>query len=136
MIIKPYPKSLKKLLQGSINLEGADIKALLLTDSYTFVSTHEFISDLTGEVTGGSYARQAVTLTAAADPTNQYAYVTPAAGVAFTAITGSVQYVIIAKDTGTGSTSPLILCIDLGSPVILTGQTFNVTFTGNLLELG
>ena len=134
MIINVFPKGLKKILQAGINMEGADIKALLLTSSYTFDVTDEFISDLTGEATG--YTRQACSLTAAADTDNPYAYLTAAGVLTFPTVTGAIRYVVIAKDTGIAGTSPLILCIDLEAATTLTGQNCKTTFTGNVLEIG
>jgi hypothetical protein len=71
MIIRSYPKSMKKLLQGAMNLEGTNIKALLLDNSYAYDATDEFISDLIWEISTGGYARQTLTLPAGADTTGQ-----------------------------------------------------------------
>jgi hypothetical protein len=136
MIIRTYPIAMKKLLQGAINLEGTDIKALLLNNTYTYDATDEFISDLAGEISGGGYARQTVTLTAGADTTNNFGYVTPSGNLQFNAVTGTVKHLVIAKDTGNNATSPVILAVEFITPYVLTSNIFRVIFTGNLLEIG
>lgn len=57
-----FPKEFKKLLgNAGIDLATADIRAIPLTDAYTFADTHQFASSLSGEVTTNGGTRLALT---------------------------------------------------------------------------
>ena len=109
-----YPSFLLKLLKGDIDFDTVTVKALLLTDSAIFDGTDVFISDLSHEVAGGSYARQTVTVTSGSD--TDMAYLTPAAAITFTAVPGTVQFVVFHVVGAGDASSPLICCVDLGPP--------------------
>ena len=58
MASKWYGKGLLEVHKGNIDLDGATIVAILCTSSYTpNQDTHEFVTDLTNELSGGGYAR-------------------------------------------------------------------------------
>lgn len=101
-----------RLVKGDVDLDTATVKALLVGSGYTFnADTHDFLDDITGEVTGTGYTAGGVTLTGV---TTTYDAATnrvkvDAADAAFgtvtlTGVTGLVTYV----STGTPATSPLM----------------------------
>lgn len=53
-----YPEYFVQSGQGNIDVTTDTIQCLLVTESYTYDNTDEDVADLSGEVTGGSYARQ------------------------------------------------------------------------------
>lgn len=113
-----YPTAKKKFLDGNINLLSDTIKVSLVDlNDYTYSSSHEFYSTLSA--TGGVVAT--ATLSGKATTDGQFT----ANNVTFTAVTGDQsEAVIIWKDTGTASTSPLIAFIDTfesGMPVTPNG---------------
>lgn len=110
-----YPKGAEKILGGSVNLTSDTIKACLVSNSYTYSTAHEFVSDLgtrigtdqtlTGKsVTGGVF--DATDLDFGSLPPGD-----------------TVKAVVIYKDTGNASTSPVLAHLDSGASVGLPFAT-------------
>jgi len=111
-----YKKGKKKLLDADIDLLVDTIKAVLIdTGTYTVnLTSHEFYSDLSGVV------GTPVTMTGKSTTNGIF----DADDVTFSAVTGSTpEAVVIYKDTGTTTTSPLIAYIDgiTGLPITPNG---------------
>lgn len=112
------------------------IKVALHTSTYTPVQdTHEFFSSATNELAGGSgYTAGGATLASKTvtydSATNKVVF--DAADVTWTASGGNIgpfRYGVIYKDTGTGSTSPLIAYVDFASDqTITTGNTGTIVW--------
>lgn len=105
-------------------LTGATIKALLVTSTYTYnEDTHDFLNDITGEVSAGGYSRQTLTGVSVDYDAAQGVVIT-ADNLNFgtfnaTNVLGPIFFI----DTGTPSTSELI-CADVqGEPSDLTAST-------------
>lgn len=122
-----YDKGREKFLNGAINWTTDNIKAYLVRGYTVNTSTHEFVSDITGAGGGTIVATSAnlgtKTSTAGVADAADVTYATVAAGAA-------TQHVIIAKDTGTTTTSPLIAVIDTatGLPVTPNGGDITVVW--------
>lgn len=118
-----YDLGRQGFLDGSIDWDTDTIKACLVdTGTYTVnLSTHEFLSDLSGIVaTSGALSSKTVA-----------AGVADAADVTFTAVTGaSVEAIVLYKDTGVAGTSRLIAYIDTatGLPVTPNGGDISVAW--------
>lgn len=120
-----FDKARQRFLEGNFNWNTDTIKAVLVdTGTYTVnLSAHEFLSDIgTGAriSVSGSFASKATTGGAA-----------DAADVTFSSVTGaSIEAIVIYKDTGTDSTSPLIAFIDTatGLPITPNGGDIIVTW--------
>lgn len=114
-----YPKGLEAFLNGSINWASDTIKAALVKTAYTYSSAHDFYDDVSTNVLGTPQTIGSKTTTSG---------VADGADVTFTALTGTaVSYILIYKDTGTPSTSPLIALIDDYTGLPLTPDGTNVT---------
>jgi len=100
-----YPIAKKALLDADIDLSVDTIKIVLLTSSYTYSASHDFLNDISaGYRVSTSAALSSKTTTGGAFD---------AADVTFTALTGSaVTRWVLFKDTGTESTSNLIAYFD------------------------
>ena len=119
-----YAKGKEKILSGAINLPSDTIKASLLSSSYTAnLSTDEFWSTISANLLNTSQTLGSKTVTAG---------VFDAADVTFTAVTSgsTVKAVVIWKDTGTPSTSPLLVYIDTitGFPLATNGGDITITW--------
>jgi len=119
-----YAKGKEKILSGSIDLTTATIKAALLSSSYTAnLSTDEFWSGISANVLNTPQTLGSKSVTAG---------VFDAADVTFTAVTSgaTINAIVIYKDTGTASTSPLIAYIDTitGFPLATNGGDITVTW--------
>jgi hypothetical protein len=113
---------------GDISWGSANIKcALLAGASYTpNLATNEFLSD----VPGGAIVATSGNL---ASKTNVGGTLN-AAAITFSSVSGAqCTYVLIYKDTGTGSTSPLIALIDTATnlPITPNGGDITVQWAGS-----
>lgn len=118
----------------AINLKTDTVKGSLHTASWTpSIDDDDHFDDVDNEVSSsGSYTAGAAggyTLTTAlsTDDTDDEG-VFDATDVSITTATITARYFIIRKDTGTASTSPLVLYLDFGSNVSSSGGTFAIVF--------
>jgi hypothetical protein len=116
---------------AGLNLAGGTVKALLTTSTYTpDQDAHDFLDDVTNELSGGGYAR--VTLSGKAvtydGATNKLKFTSDA--FTFAGLTGTFRSCVLFLDTGTASTSPLILAITSDADISASGQDVTVTPAG------
>lgn len=110
-----YDKGREKFLTGSIAWLTDDIKCCLVNGTSYVVNlgSHEFLSDIPGAAivaTSGNLSSKTAT-----------GGVADAADVNFTAVSGDqIDAIVIYKDTGVDSTSPLLLYCDSGSGLPFT----------------
>lgn len=120
-----YDKGRQKFLEGTVSWLNDTIKVLLVdTGLYTVnLATHEFLSDIpTGARVGVAQTLAAKTSTGG---------VADAGDVTFNTVTGaSVEALVIYKDSGVETTSPLIAYIDTatGLPITPNGGNINVVW--------
>lgn len=123
-----YNNGLLKLLNGSINYTSDNIALLVVDNTYTFDRTDEFVSDITGEVSGTGYARLSLTSKTLTLNATTNTVVFDCADPSFSAINTSNAFSagIVYDDTGVDSTSSLIGFFDMpetttdGSDVSIT----------------
>lgn len=113
----------------TLALTSATVKALLLKDTYTYDASDEYVSDLTpasNEVSGGSYARQTITLAGESIASN-IAYEGITGNITWTAVPGTIQYIVTYIE-GTGdSDSPIIGIIKKATAVVIGGNNYQIT---------
>jgi hypothetical protein len=118
-----YDVSRQGYLTGTLYWDSDSMKAALLSISYSpNYSTDQHFSDVSTFQVGSSVALTSVTSGAG---------VAEAANVTFTAVTGlQVGSVVIYKDTGTPSTSPLIFLVNsaTGLPVTPDGTDIVISW--------
>lgn len=110
-----YPKGAQKILAASINFAADTIKACLVSSSYTYSTAHEFVSDLGTRIgTDQTLAGKSVT-----------GGVLDADDLDFGALApgNTVKAVVLYKDTGNTSTSPILAYLDTGPSVGLPFAT-------------
>lgn len=133
-LFNKYKESMLSL-NPSVDLDTDTIKVALVTSGYTFNAANQFYSDLTpgSNVVGTPQTLGSKTVTDG---------VFDAADVTFTAVTGSAcNALVIYKDTGTPSTSPLIAYIDTatGLPVTPNGGNISIAWdngTNRIFKVG
>ncbi len=120
-----YDYARQRFLEAQINWMSDNIKVILVdTGSYTpNTASHQYLSDVSGSarIAGPVILTSKATTGGAAD----------AADCTFTAVSGaSIEAIVIYKDTGTESTSPLIAYIDTatGLPITPNGGDIIVTW--------
>ena len=127
---KMYGKAYVSAFNKEIDWDTDTIKAVLCASSYTpDQDTHQYASSLTGELSGGGYARvtltgKAVTYTGATNTT-----MLDCADITFPALTTTDFRYLVFVDTQTGSdaTSPLVCYVDFGATQTATAQDVNIT---------
>lgn len=125
-----FPKGKKKILDADIDLLVDTIKVYLIKNTYTFDAADEFLADL-----------GAVTLSTAQVLTSRSttAGVFDAADSVFTAVTAgdTTNAVIIAKDTGSTATSPLIAYYDsiTNFPFTTTGADVTIEWSNGAAKI-
>lgn len=112
-----YDKARQRFLEGAFNWNTDTIKCMLVTNGYSLNATaHEFYTDVTAGAIIGSPATftSKSTTGGAAD----------AADVTFAAVAAGtvVDAIIVFKDTGTPSTSPLIAYLGNATGLPITGN--------------
>lgn len=120
-----FDKARERYLLGQLNWSTDSIKAVLVdSGAYTVnLTAHEFLSDIgtTARIaTSGDFTGKA-TAGGAADAND----------VTFSSVTGaSIEAIVLYRDTGTASTSPLIAWIDTatGLPITPNGGDIIVTW--------
>lgn len=124
-----YDKGRQKFLDGSISWSSHDIKVYLVrgyTPS-TGASGHEFLDDVTG---GGGGTIVATSSNLASKTSTQG--IADAADVTYTAVAAGAacEHLVIARDTGSSATSPLIAVIDTatGLPVTPNGGNIGIAW--------
>jgi hypothetical protein len=124
-----YTSFFRDLLKGDIDLDTATVKAMLTSSSYAENRDHDRRDDVTNEITATNYTAGGLTLTpviSAVDTTNDRVTLTlPAA--TWANFTGTARRLVYYVSTGTASADPLIACVDFGSDVTRTAQTFEVS---------
>jgi hypothetical protein len=114
-----------------IDWSGDTIKVALCTSSYApDQDTHEFYSDVTNQVTGAGYTAGGATLSSKSVNYDSASNVTSlrAGATSWTNATFTTRYAVVYKDTGTGSTSPLIGYVDFGGDETVSSGTFTITW--------
>lgn len=120
-----YDKGRQRFLEAQFNWLSDTMKILMVdTGAYTpNFGTHEFISDVptSARITSPVTLTSKTTDGGAAD----------AADVTFTSVSGpTIEAIVIYQDTGTESSSPLIVYIDTatGLPITPNGGDIIITF--------
>lgn len=120
-----YDKGRQRFLEGAFNWNTDTLKCIMVdTGAYTpNLAVHEFLSDI------GSSARITAPVTLTGKTTTGGA--ADAADVTFTSVSGaSIEAIVIYRDTGTESSSPLIAYIDTatGLPITPNGGDIIITW--------
>jgi hypothetical protein len=115
-----YDIARQAYLTGTLNWNTDSMKCALLSIQYVAnYATHQHFSDVSTFQVGTSHALTSVTSGAG---------VAEAANVTFTAVSGlQVGSVVVYKDTGTPSTSPLLFLITSGTGLPVTPDGTDIT---------
>ena len=120
-----YDLGRQKFLEGSIAWLTDDIKVMLVdTDDYVFSQAHEFVDDVTG------FAGAEIDRSGNLASKTSVGGVADADDIVIPTVSGDqFEAIIIFKDSGLDSTSPLIAFIDSGTGLPLTPNGGSVTLS-------
>lgn len=132
---KVYGKAMQAIVNKEVDFDTDTIKVALCTSTYTpDQDAHDYFNDITNELTDGSYTAGGETL---ASKTVTYDSGTntvklDCADVTFSSLTSTgIRYAIFYRDTGTGSTSPLLCYMDFGANQDVAAQDFILVIAGS-----
>lgn len=108
-----FNRGVYEVVAQSTDIVADTVRFMLLKNTYAFDRDHEFVSDVvTHELTAVGYARvDATGKTLTANSTNDASYFdcdNPVFGPL--AAGQTIGFVVAFKDTGSGATSPLLMC--------------------------
>lgn len=125
-----YAKGVDHMLTD-VNLTSDNLKSVLVdTNDYTpDFDADEFLSDIPAVARVATSANLTVTVTAGVVDVNDHSYASVSGDVS--------EALIIYKDTGNASTSPLLVYVDTatGLPVTPNGTNVNITIDGGANKL-
>jgi hypothetical protein len=135
-----YNGGKKRLLDGSIDLLVDTIKVALLGSGYAAdKDAHEFLDDVTHEVSGTGYTAGGKVInnrSVAQDNANNRALLR-GDDVVWPLATFTTRAAVIYKATGNAATSPLIAFVDFGEDNIMIGEDFSLHWNSEgILYLG
>jgi hypothetical protein len=120
-------EALTSLIKGEITFLTDTIVVLLLTDAPD-IDNDTYISDLTGEITGGGYVRKTLaSKTVTTDDANNRS-IADAADVQWTGLSNTFRYIAVAQSTGNDATSRILTVIDTGSNQTIDNGTYDITW--------
>lgn len=124
-----YPKGMEKLLSGSINASTDTLKAALLPSGYAFSVSHEFVSQL-GSIIGTAQTLANKTVTGGVLDADDLDFGALAPG-------STIGSVVIFKDTGNTSTSPVLFFFDTvtGLPMATNGGAVTIPWDNGVKKI-
>lgn len=127
-----YSNFAKFVNNGDIDFDTDTIKVMLTTSSYTpNQDTHDYVDDITNEVSGTGYTAGGATLASKTNTISTNVNTLDAADVTWSSSTITARYGVIYKDTGTPSTSPLIAYIDFGEDMSSSSSDFTISWNAS-----
>lgn len=124
-----YNRFKRNLAAGAINLASADVRVLLVSSLYTFSADHNFVSDITNELSGTGYARKVLaSKVVAEDDTNDRATFDADDLVWTGANFGTPDAAIVYVHNASDAAAELICCLNLTTKVATNGGDFTATF--------
>lgn len=118
-----YPKGKTRILKAQVDFELDDIKVAMVSSGYTYNSAHEYYTDLGANVLSTDILLSGKSVTDGAFDANDVTWTAVAAG-------STAKALVLYRDTGTPSTSPLLLYLDniTGWPLATSGGNITVTW--------
>jgi hypothetical protein len=125
MAVRLYPTGAEGIAEGTIDWLNDDIKVAAVSSSYTFSAAHNFHDDLTGViVTSGNLASKTSVVS------SDDVILDAADTVVTNSASGTVEALVLYKDTGVSATSPLIAHIDNMSTAV-NGVNFTIAWNAS-----
>lgn len=124
-----YGKAVQSIFNKEIDYDTDTMKCLLADASYSpSQDTHRYLTDITGEIVGGSYTRQTLASKTVAYDAPSNTLTLDCADVTFAGITAvNIRYAVFFCDTGTAATSALLCYYDFAANSSPSFQDFKVT---------
>lgn len=129
MTNKFYPKGAQKVLGGQIDFSSHAISAALISSGYNYSAAHEFLSDV-GTVVGTKVDLASKTIADGTFDADDLNFGPLAAG-------STIKAIVLFKDTGLPSTSPLLCYLDevTGFPFSTNGGGVSIPWSNGAAKI-
>jgi len=130
-----YTKGIEDVLKNNTDLDSSDMRIMLVKDTYTYSVGHTFVDDGTSndpashELTVTGYARIALANEAVGISGSSVYFDANDVSWASLAAGETIGGAVIFRHTGTDTTAPLLVYIQLG-PKATDGGALNIGFAG------
>jgi len=123
-----YVSGMKAIGDGGIAWASADVRVLLVTSAYTFDETHDFVSDLSGELTNTGYGRKNVAGRSSILDDANHRTKFDAGDTLFASLgAGSTpSFAIVYLYNASDSAAQLIACCELTAPPAPNGGDYTI----------
>lgn len=124
-----YPKGAQKILGGQIDFSAHTISAALVPSGYTYSAAHEFLADA-GTVVGAAVDLANKSITGGTFDADDLSFGVLAPG-------NTVKALVLFKNTGSPSTSPLLCYFDeiVGFPFSTNGGAVGTPWSNGLAKI-
>ncbi|MBU0995962.1 MAG: hypothetical protein KJ737_26000 [Proteobacteria bacterium] len=124
-----YRNFYKYIADGTIDIDSDTIKVMLCDNSYVPDISHEFKSQITGEVTGTGYTAGGATLSNKSVALDGNESKFDADDIIWGGSTLSARFAVMYASTGNDTTSPLIAVWDFGADKVTNNSAFELTWS-------
>ena len=130
MANKFYPKGKEKMLLAQVNWAADTIKAALVSTAYTQSDTHEFFNSVSATVVGTPVTLATKTTTDGVFDAADLLYASLPSG-------STLKALVLYKDTGVESTSPLLAYLDAltGFPMTTFGGDVAIPWSNGVAKI-
>lgn len=125
-----YNRGLFEIANAAADLDGADLRVLLVNSGYVFSKAHNFVADVAAnEISAVGYARQTLAnKVVVEDDSNNRAYLDADDPVFPSMAAGqTIGGAVLFRHTGNDATAPCIIFIDVAD-VATAGTAWTLTF--------
>ena len=127
---KLYYTFLVHALTGAVDLDTDNIRVMMTTSGYTPNQTHEYLSDVSSEVSGTGYTAEGQTLASCSVYNDTSTVRFDAADSEWTGSTISARYAVIYSHSGAASTEyELIGYVDFDGTQSSSSGTFTIQWS-------
>lgn len=129
-----YLSGLQAILNKEIDFDTDDIRCLLVSSSYTFAETHDFVSDITNELSGGNYARQQIATRSFTEDAGNHWIKCDGADTTFAsleAVAGTPATAIVYLYNAADAAARLICACPLTTPPTPNGGDYKIVWGTN-----
>lgn len=123
-----YSSAKVDLFTAAIDLDTHDMRTLLAASGYTQSAAHDFVNDITNELSGGAYVRKALTESVAASGADAKFDATDVTWTALAAAAGTPDDAVVFRFVTDDTDSRLFADIQLTTPPVPNGGDYTVAW--------
>lgn len=125
-----YPKGAEKMLSAQVNFVDDTIKVVLVSNTYAYNPSHEFLNDLLVNVIGTAQTLSGKTVIGGAFDADDITFPIIASG-------STIKALVIYRETGIPATAPLLVYFDTltGFPALTNGGNQSISWSNDINKI-